>query len=297
MASLSGAQQLLQEYLAAQRDEIPSEIGVVDIVTAVRPLLSPESDLMRAVDAVLAAPERVEVDVYPDYSGMVVTAGDSEDPRDDSDESLFSSPVPLEQHTEHVRVITAKFLRHLGLHKEFGSDLDLAAEGHDPGKSERRFQAMLYGGRERQPDEPVLAKSGARSAGARRRAATLAGWPTGERHEFISAAMLAHSEVARSRAVDLDLVLHLVGSHHGFGRPFAPIVRDAYPTVVRATLADESVVASSDHRLYGLESGWVDQFWRLNDRYGNWGLAFLEAILRRADCVATRKEEEVFFRG
>ena len=41
-----------------------------------------------------------------------------------------------------------------------------------------------------------------------------------------------------------------------------------------------------------LGSGWTERFWRLNKRYGYWGLAYLEAILRRADCVQSRKEED-----
>jgi CRISPR-associated endonuclease/helicase Cas3 len=51
------------------------------------------------------------------------------------------------------------------------------------------------------------------------------------------------------------------------------------------------IEARSDHGLERVESGWVDLFWRLVRRYGYWGLAYLEALLRQADRV--RSQEEV----
>lgn len=45
-------------------------------------------------------------------------------------------------------------------------------------------------------------------------------------------------------------------------------------------------------RLSALASGWATLFWRLNRRYGAWGLAYLETILRLADWLQSAEEVE-----
>ena len=55
--------------------------------------------------------------------------------------------------------------------------------------------------------------------------------------------------------VDRDLVLHLIASHHGRCRPFAPVVVDSRPETVSAIALGLPVQASSDTQLHRLESG------------------------------------------
>ena len=84
-------------------------------------------------------------------------------------------------------------------------------------------------------------------------------------------------------AADPELVLYLIASHHGYARPFAPIVDDPKPENVTVQWNGKARSASSRTGLERLESGVAERFWRLVRRYGWWGLAYLEALLRLAD--------------
>jgi CRISPR-associated endonuclease/helicase Cas3 len=79
--------------------------------------------------------------------------------------------------------------------------------------------------------------------------------------------------------LDFELLLHLVASHHGRCRSFAPVVEDGE----RVEVAYRSWQASSDHGLARAGSGVCERFWRLTRRYGWYGLCFLEALVRLAD--------------
>ena len=97
---------------------------------------------------------------------------------------------------------------------------------------------------------------------------------------------------------DIDLVLHLVGSHHGYCRPFAPAVVDEMP--VDVTLAEhasktfgvlEFTAMTSNNGLHRLDSPLADRFWSLVAKYGWQELCWLEAILRLADHRASEEEQ------
>jgi CRISPR-associated endonuclease/helicase Cas3 len=122
---------------------------------------------------------------------------------------------------------------------------------------------------------------------SRRRAAERSGYPQGTRHELTSLALVEGSDALREQVersrLDWDLLLHLIGSHHGWCRPFAPPVLDPSPIQVEAESNGHRFQRSSDHRLARVDSGVADRFWRLTERYGWWGLPWLEAILRLAD--------------
>ncbi len=153
-----------------------------------------------------------------------------------------------------------------------------AAELHDVGKADPRFQAWLRGGNAIKPRELIAkSKSSPLNRAGIENARVRAGYPKGGRHELMSVAML--SECNAKDDIDKELLLHLIGSHHGRCRPFAPIIEDSAPV----TVAYEGWAATSDHELERAGSGVSERFWKLTKRYGWYGLAWLESLVRLSD--------------
>ena len=70
-------------------------------------------------------------------------------------------------------------------------------------------------------------------------------------------------------------------SHHGKGRPLVPPVADDTDLRVTAAVQGKTVEAPADLGTVDWEQ--PGRFRRLNDRFGPWGLALLEAVVIRAD--------------
>lgn len=201
--------------------------------------------------------------------------------------------VSLREHLAGVESWARAFAERCGLSDSLARSVAVAGAWHDAGKVDPRFQRLLRGGGDSRAltGEP-LAKSDIVLAdrAARRRAMERSGYPRGARHELASVALLREHTGMLGDGVDIDLVLHLIASHHGYCRPFAPVVRDEAPQELTFDANGTQVTASSAHGLEKLDSGVADRFWTLVNRYGWFGLAWLEAILRLAD--HRRSEEE-----
>ena len=91
-------------------------------------------------------------------------------------------------------------------------------------------------------------------------------------------------------AHDTDLVLHLVSTHHGFARPLPPIIEDPDPQTLSYELNGYRMEARSDLVESSMAFDMADRFWRLVERYGYHGLAWLETILRLADHQQSAEE-------
>jgi CRISPR-associated endonuclease/helicase Cas3 len=230
----------------------------------------------------------------------------------DSDDSFHGGrAVSLAEHSADVETIAREYATRCGLGTWLAEHIALAAWLHDIGKADRRFQLMLRGGSEIElfKDEKPWAKSamppGAREA--HRIAQQRSGYPCGARHEVQSLAMLDKQLAAlkdrlakldTTKEPDLELVLHLVASHHGYCRPFAPAIIDDSPVdVMLASHRSEKFGAmdfaatTSKNDLHRLDSPVADRFWSLVAKYGWQELCWFEAILRLADHRASEKEE------
>lgn len=218
--------------------------------------------------------------------------------RDDS--SRIGEKVLLVHHLQHVEKQARAHAKGAGLSDHLVELVALAARLHDIGKAEPRFQADLHGqsallrlGLIEFEAEELIAKS-ARGEGRRGGARAV---PENFRHEALSTALAAlHPAITELDHDDCDLVLWLIGTHHGYGRPFfPPMIDDAADTEV--TVPD-GIVGSALHAQSGdvplrLDQGWFERAGRLIRRFGPWELARLEAILRLADHAASAKEQDV----
>lgn len=201
----------------------------------------------------------------------------------DASGSLTGTGVTLDRHLESVGERAARIAARLQLPPAIIADLRLAGRLHDLGKVDSRFQTQLVGGDRvdlEMTRETPLAKS---LPGVRRISSRISRYPKGTRHEVASVAMIESNDKVLGSAHDRDLVLHLIGSHHGWGRPFLPIIEDPSPETLRYTFEGHSMETSSGLLESSLALDMADRFWRLVERYGYHGLAWLEAILRLAD--------------
>lgn len=192
--------------------------------------------------------------------------------------SFEATSVALHEHLGSVGETAALIATRLGMNDRLVASVRLAGCAHDLGKADPRFQRWL------DPDNEAtapVAKSRARRE--RIEAGRLAsGWPRGGRHEAISArlvmALLAEAPV---KEIDADLLVHLVLSHHGHGRPLLEPVVDDLSVSVRAEMNGASVSVSGDLSL--VDWNQPRRFHELCRRYGLWGLCLLEAVLRQGD--------------
>ena len=228
-----------------------------------------------------------------ELSHDVASFSDEDDTASSGTSHANGRPVPLRAHLSGVEGLARRQAAGCGLPQHLTEAIACAASLHDIGKADPRFQSMLRGGSPWLSGEP-LAKSAEMPAtrAAAERARASAGYPSGGRHELLSVRLAeSAAQCLPADANARDLVLHLIATHHGRCRPFAPVVVDTQSICVDCTLSGRRIHWNGPTELERLDSGVAERFWRLTRRYGWWGLAWLEALLRLADWQRSEWEE------
>jgi CRISPR-associated endonuclease/helicase Cas3 len=171
-------------------------------------------------------------------------------------------PQLLEEHQSWAEERARNLASRLRLPDAYAETLAIAARLHDEGKRARRWQLAFNA-----PDNGVYAKT---------RGPINYLLLDGYRHELGSLPVAEKDEGFLRLPDDLrDLALHLIIAHHGFGRP-----------VIRTSGCDDPPSAL-DERTRAISL----RFTRLQARWGPWGLAWWEALLRAADQQASRDND------
>lgn len=179
-------------------------------------------------------------------------------------------PVRLDRHQEAVAERVTELARGVGIGDDMAEVLRLAALHHDDGKADRRFQVKL-GAR----GAVLLAKSHElETPEVVRRRTDRSGLPPRWRHEQRSV-VDAWSSIPPE--IDRDLVARLIGTTHGHGRVWFPHTSDELLDALGDATTREIASVLFD------QGGWDELIERTERRYGVWGCAYLEAMLRAAD--------------
>jgi len=186
---------------------------------------------------------------------------------DDDGSRTASVPQKLDPHMGFAEGHARTLAGALGLAGCEADAVILASGSHDRGKNRAVWQRSI--GNRSFPGE-VLAKSGGRM-----RPRELNGY----RHELGSLIDLSVAPEFASVAPEVqDLTLHLIAAHHGRARPHFPADEAVDPERLEA---DSTVVTEEVPR----------RFARLQRRYGRWGLAYLESLVRASDARASQEYE------
>jgi len=248
--------------------------GMLDGASDAADDVSKTDDRCRSRDMESAPPELHEV-----YSLAIPPSDEDADSavlywcvRRNTGEIRSKKPVLLEVHVSDVERRLSEILSALSVGPSIEQCLKIAAKYHDHGKKRRNFQTMLGN---RNAPRVWWAKSG-RKAGPR--------LDEKYRHEFGSLHELPSAAELGLTDDERELVLHLIAAHHGRARPHFPAEEVFDPAATPKTDA-------------GLASTVPQRFGRLQRKYGRWGLAYLESLLRAADWSAsanpTQELEEI----
>lgn len=173
-------------------------------------------------------------------------------------------PQTVDEHQVWAERRARRLATNLCLPEPCAEMLAVAASLHDEGKRNKRWQRAFN-----------AAKDGL--AYAKTRGPVNTALLDGYRHEFGSLPTAAlHPRLTALSEELQDLSLHAIAAHHGFARP-----------IIRTDGCDDAPPSALEERAYEVAL----RFSRLQRRWGPWGLAWWEALMRAADQQASRENE------
>lgn len=176
------------------------------------------------------------------------------------DRAVASTAQRLDEHLEWAAQAAAEIADNLSLPPRYKELLLAAARGHDLGKQRLLWQLAMNA-----PADGPYAKTTGGGDGRRL---------NGYRHEFGSLRdVQCQDRLATLSEEERDLALHLIAAHHGFARPTITPFDPGAPPSERESLA----------------RGAAQRFAGLQRRWGPWGLAWWESLLRAADHRASAR--------
>ena len=205
------------------------------------------------------------------YSFATRLSGEGEDVErllvetETTEESRSASPRPqlLDEHHSWTEKQVRRIAKVIDLPDDYAEALAIAARLHDEGKKAVRWQRAFNARK-----DGIYAKT--RGPLVRPRL-------SGYRHEFGSLLHAERDEAFKGLPSDLqELVLHLIAAHHGRARPVIGTegCDDAPPSLLETRVRETAL-----------------RFARLQKRWGPWGLAWWEALLRAADQESSREND------
>ncbi len=182
------------------------------------------------------------------------------------DPAIASQAQSLQEHHEWAGVEAERMADALGLPQPYREALVAAARHHDAGKDREIWQGAMNARQEGRPYAKTEGGGDSRRLG-------------GYRHEFGTLRDVESCEAfARLDDERRELALHLIAAHHGHARPTIAPYDPGRPGQWETRSAQEA---------RGREVAL--RFARLQRRFGPWGLAWLEALLRAADWRASAR--------
>ena len=243
-----------------------------------------QSETGQTGEVVLSSSIRTDPHTGDIVAWYAVVQSDTTD--DDSDVRQEWTPsqgaVYLEDHQHDVAERTKRIVESVGLREEFAKDIIFAAEHHDDGKADSRFQFMLGGAHSDKP----LAKSEVRTRQEIWVSRQRSGMPAGWRHEQMSVALVAAGRASGELECS-DLALRIIGCSHGHGR-------NSFQHTDQTLLGEntnhpqQEMLYQQAHELF-LTGRWDEIMENTDREYGPYATAYLEALERAADAQISRE--------
>lgn len=193
------------------------------------------------------------------------------DTSNNENDRAAGQPQSLTEHQAWAEKRAGTIGGRMALPDAYRNMLCIAARLHDEGKKAVRWQRAFRAERDAK-------KFGIEGPLAKTRGPINQALLDGYRHEFGSLRLAQDDAEFKKLPEELqDLALHLIAAHHGFARPLIATSGsdDAPPSMLGERACEVAL-----------------RYARLQERWGPWGLAWWESLLRAADVQASRANDE-----